>query len=122
MARRAPAQSGPIGAGGWRGLGSGGLCSDVPAGPPAAGAAAPPAPVEIEMIGVPTSTVSPSATSSSDTVPACGLGSSTTALAVSISTMIWFTLTASPGCTCQRDDVGLGQALPDIGELELPEL
>ena len=53
------------------------------------------------MMGVPTSTVSPSGTSSAATTPAYGLGSSTTALAVSMSTMIWFTVTVSPGCTRQ---------------------
>ncbi len=53
------------------------------------------------MIGVPTSTVWPSGTSSSATTPAYGLGSSTTALAVSMSTMIWFTVTVSPGFTRQ---------------------
>jgi hypothetical protein len=39
------------------------------------------------MIGVPTSTVCPSSASKAVTVPAYGLGSSTTAFAVSISTM-----------------------------------
>ncbi len=53
------------------------------------------------MMGVPTSTVWPSGTSSAATTPAYGLGSSTTALAVSMSTMIWFTVTVSPGCTLQ---------------------
>ena len=53
------------------------------------------------MMGVPTSTVWPSGTSSAATTPAYGLGSSTTALAVSISTMIWFTVTVSPGFTRQ---------------------
>ena len=53
------------------------------------------------MIGAPTATVSPGCASSSPTVPAHGDGSSTAALAVSISTRIWFTATASPGATCQ---------------------
>ena len=53
------------------------------------------------MMGVPTSTVWPSGTSSAATTPAYGLGSSTTALAVSMSTMIWFTVTVSPGFTRQ---------------------
>src|SRR4051794_36627482 len=51
------------------------------------------------MIGLPTSTVSPSAASSSVTVPANGDGSSTSDLAVSISTRTWFTVTVSPGLT-----------------------
>jgi hypothetical protein len=53
------------------------------------------------MIGVPTSTVWPSGTSSAATTPAYGLGSSTTALAVSMSTMIWLMVTVSPGFTRQ---------------------
>ena len=49
----------------------------------------PPSPLmSTEMIGVPTSAVWPSGTSSRATVPSYGLGSSTTAFAVSISTMI----------------------------------
>jgi hypothetical protein len=51
------------------------------------------------MIGVPTSTVSPSCTSRSVTVPEYGDGSSTRDFAVSISTITWLTLTASPGPT-----------------------
>ena len=45
------------------------------------------------MMGTPTSTVCPSSASSRDTVPSHGDGSSTTAFAVSISTMIWLTST-----------------------------
>jgi len=56
-------------------------------------------PEEMAMIGVPTSTVSPSCTSRSETVPEYGDGSSTRDFAVSISTMTWLTLTASPGPT-----------------------
>src|SRR5215831_8009794 len=56
-------------------------------------------PTRTEMIGVPTSAVVPSATSSLSTTPAYGLGSSTTAFAVSISTMIWLMATVSPGST-----------------------
>jgi len=52
------------------------------------------------MIGVPTSTVSPSATSRPATTPSNGQGSSTIALAVSISTIVWLTSTRSPGATC----------------------
>ncbi len=51
------------------------------------------------MIAVPTSTVSPSPTSRADTVPANGDGSSTSDLAVSISTSTWLTSTTSPGFT-----------------------
>jgi ABC-type multidrug transport system fused ATPase/permease subunit len=56
----------------------------------AGGAGAPPAPPEVStaMMGVPTATVVPSSTSSWATRPAYGLGSSTTALAVSTSTTI----------------------------------
>ena len=45
------------------------------------------------MIGEPTSTVSPSATSSAVTVPAYGLGSSTSDLLVSTSTTMSLILT-----------------------------
>ncbi len=51
------------------------------------------------MIGAPTSTVCPGATSSEVTLPANGDGNSTAAFAVSISTRIWFTPTWSPGAT-----------------------
>src|SRR5882757_7860244 len=57
--------------------------------------------VSMVMIGRPTSTVSPSAACSSVTTPAYGEGSSTAALAVSTSTMIWLTTTVSPGLTDQ---------------------
>ena len=53
------------------------------------------------MIGVPTGTVSPSATSSASTVPAYGDGSSTSDLAVSISTMMSLISTVSPTLTFQ---------------------
>ncbi len=75
-----------------------------------------------EMIGVPTSAVAPSGTSRSATVPAYGLGSSTTALAVSISTMIWLTVICVARLDVPPDDVGLGQAFSDIRELELLEI
>ena len=63
----------------------------------ATGAASPSAP--IEMIGVPTGTVSPSATSSARTVPSYGEGSSTSDLAVSISTMTSLISIVSPTLT-----------------------
>src|SRR5699024_7333599 len=50
----------------------------------------------IVTMGVPTSTVSPTSASSSVTIPACGLGSSTRDLAVSISTRTSLTSTRSP--------------------------
>ena len=74
----------PRGGGGWPGAGA----------LPASG------PTSTEMMGVPTSAVVPSGTSSPATTPSYGEGSSTTALAVSISTMIWLIVTRSPGCTC----------------------
>ena len=55
----------------------------------------------ILMIGVPTGTVSPSGTSRSSTVPAYGDGSSTSDLAVSISTTMSLTLMTSPTLTFQ---------------------
>jgi hypothetical protein len=53
------------------------------------------------MIGVPTSTVTPSDTSSSVTTPANGDGSSTSDFAVSISTIVSLIRTVSPGRTRQ---------------------
>src|SRR5690625_1905882 len=53
----------------------------------------------IVMMGTPTSTVSPSAKSSSTTTPSYGEGSSTSDFAVSISTIAWLTCTSSPGWT-----------------------
>ena len=81
------------------------------------------APTCTEMIGVPTSTVV--ALGDEQVVrprPSNGLGSSTTALAVSISTMIWLMVTLSPGCDQPLDDLRLGQALADVGEPELLQL
>src|SRR5699024_12400563 len=60
--------------------------SDEPAA--AEPASAPDSPPPKRMIGVPTSMVWPSSTSSASMVPACGLGSSTSDFAVSISTRI----------------------------------
>ena len=51
------------------------------------------------MMGVPTSTVCPSSTSSAVTTPANGEGSSTSDFAVSISTMTWLTTIVSPAAT-----------------------
>jgi hypothetical protein len=53
-------------------------------------------------IGEPTGTTAPSAATSASTVPSNGEGSSTTDLAVSISTTGWFTATRSPGPINQR--------------------
>ena len=71
-----------------------------------------------EMIGVPTSTVSPSSTRSADTVPANGDGSSTRDFAVSISTRTWLISITSPALDLPGDDLGLGEALTDIREQE----
>ena len=57
------------------------------------------APVSIEMIGVPTGTVSPSSACSAVTTPAYGEGSSTAALTVSTSAIVSFTSTVSPTAT-----------------------
>ena len=56
----------------------------------------------IEMIGVPTGTVSPSGTSRAVTVPAYGEGSSTSDLAVSISTTMSLISIVSPSLTRQE--------------------
>ena len=53
------------------------------------------------MIAVPTGTVSPSGTSSAVTTPAYGEGSSTSDLAVSISTTMSLISTVSPSLTRQ---------------------
>ena len=58
-----------------------------------AGGGAAPTPSSMAMIGEPTSTVLPSATSSPVTTPAYGLGSSTSDLLVSISTTMSLILT-----------------------------
>ncbi len=55
--------------------------------------------VWITRIGVPTSTVVPSSTRSSDTTPSNALGSSTSDFAVSISTNTWSSAMRSPGAT-----------------------
>ncbi|OPZ54574.1 MAG: hypothetical protein BWY91_01599 [bacterium ADurb.BinA028] len=53
------------------------------------------------MIALPTSTVAPSGASSAATVPAQGMGNSTSDLAVSISTTMSLTFTTSPTATRQ---------------------
>jgi hypothetical protein len=73
--------------------------------------------VSIAMIGTPTSMVWPSCASRRATVPSHGDGSSTTALAVSISTMIWLTSTASPGLTCQLTISASVRPSPTSGSL-----
>ena len=69
------------------------------------------------MIGTPTLTVWPSSASSRATVPSHGDGSSTTALAVSISTMIWPSSTGSPGLTCQATMLASVRPSPTSGSL-----
>src|SRR6185312_11332112 len=71
------------------------------------------------MIGVPTSTVLPSGTSSSDTTPAYGLGSSTSDLAVSISTITSLTATASPALTFQDTISASTNPSPTSGRLKI---
>ncbi len=65
-----------------------------------AAGASPEGSVSISMIGVPTSTVVPGSTSRRVTTPDQGLGRSTSDLAVSISTIVWLTVTVSPTATC----------------------
>ena len=55
--------------------------------------------VSIEIMGRPTSTVVPASASNAVTVPANGLGSSTTAFSVSTSAMGWFNVMTSPTAT-----------------------
>ncbi len=53
-----------------------------------------------------------------DHATAYGLGSSTTAFSVSTSTRTWFKVTCVAGCHPPRHHLGLGQALPQIGQAE----
>ena len=53
------------------------------------------------------------------TVPARGDGISTVVLSVCTSTSGWSSSTSSPSATSQRGDLGLGEALAEIGEPEL---
>ncbi len=69
------------------------------------------------MIGVPTSTVWPSSTSSASTVPSYGLGSSTIDLAVSMSTMMSLTLMTSPTDTFQLTISASVRPSPTSGSL-----
>src|SRR5699024_860814 len=75
--------------------------SDSSPAPAVVAGAAAPEPSSIPMIGVPTSTVSPSAASNWLTVPSNGIGNSTRDLEVSTSTTMSLVLTVSPSATCQ---------------------
>src|SRR5690606_33821466 len=72
----------------------------VAAGADGAAGASPAGSVSTTMIGTPTSTVVPSGARISLTTPVYGDGSSTSDFAVSISTIVWLTVTASPTATC----------------------
>ncbi|GAP59328.1 hypothetical protein AHiyo1_26100 [Arthrobacter sp. Hiyo1] len=72
---------------------------------------------EIPIIAVPTSTVMPSATSNSATVPAYGDGNSTRDLAVSISQMTSLMATVSPGLTFQETISASVRPSPTSGRL-----
>src|SRR5690606_8778895 len=87
---------------------------------PVSGRSSPPAapePSPTRIIGVPTGTVAPSSTSSASTTPAYGLGSSTSDLAVSISTMTSLTLMASPGLTFHETISASVRPSPTSGSL-----
>ncbi len=71
----------------------------------------------IAMIGVPTSTVSPSATRIAVTSPAYGEGSSTRDLAVSISTTTSLILTVSPTLTFHETISASVRPSPGSGSL-----
>ena len=73
----------------------------------------------MEMIGVPTGTVSPSAACSAVTTPANGEGSSTAALTVSTSAIVSLTCDGVADGHRPLQDVALGQALAEVGKLEL---
>ena len=65
----------------------------------------------------PTGTMSPAAYASPRTVPATGLGSSTVALSVSTSASTESGVTWSPTVDEPLDELGLGDALADVGQL-----
>src|SRR5690349_1902387 len=69
------------------------------------------------MIAVPTSTVMPSSTNNSVTVPAKGDGSSTRDLAVSISQRTSLIATVSPGLTFQATTSASVRPSPTSGRL-----
>ena len=69
------------------------------------------------MSGAPTATTSPAPACRAVTVPACGEGSSTTALAVSTSAIVWLSVTVSPTLDEPRHELGLGKALAEVGQL-----
>src|SRR6188474_1354541 len=73
----------------------------------------------MEMIGVPTSMVWPTSTSSSLTVPAHGMGSSTSDLAVSTSSTMSLTLTVSPGATFHSTISASTRPSPGSGSLNV---
>ncbi len=56
---------------------------------------------------------------SDSTTPANGVGSCTTDFADSSSTTGWSIATSSPGCDEPRDDLGLGEALAEVGQDEV---
>ncbi len=86
--------------------------SEPPSGAAGASAGSP-----IAMIGVPTATVSPSATISAVTTPANGEGSSTSDFAVSISTTMSLISTVSPSLTRQETISASVRPSPTSGSL-----
>src|SRR6478735_10725919 len=85
----------------------------------AAGASSSAVPSSIVMIGVPTSMVWPTSTRRSLTVPAHGMGSSTSDLAVSISRTMSLTLTVSPGLTRHSTISASTRPSPGSGSLNV---
>ena len=72
-----------------------------------------------EISGWPTSSVWPGSPCSTATRPAYGQGTSTMDLAVSTSTIgLVHARSSSPTATSQLDDLGLGQALAEVGQQE----
>ena len=74
--------------------------------------------VSMATIGEPTSTVVPASWKILVTTPAHFAGISTAALAVSTSTIGWFSSIVSPTLTSQDEDLALGQALAEVGQAE----
>src|SRR5580700_11611874 len=73
----------------------------------------------MEMSGAPTSTASPEDANNSTTVPAKGLGNSTTAFSVSTSTRTSLSATVSPGATCHATTTASVRPSPRSGSRKL---
>jgi hypothetical protein len=92
-AARAGAATVAVGAGGATAAAGRSASFGVPLGPDA--------PTSNTISGEPTATFSPGAPVTETTLPLTGAGTSTAALSVITSTMIWSSATVAPGAVCQ---------------------